>query len=81
MFVCMHSVIIFSFIPITCKMLILCPPVFAGPSNFGRIQCMIVGKTQAMLSKSLLSRVGKRFKMTVVLRELTFIGAGGYGFM
>lgn len=42
---------------------------------------MIVGKTQAMLSKSLLSRVGKRFKMTLVLRELTFIGAGGYGFM
>ena len=81
MFAYMHSVIIFSFIPITCKMLILCPPVLAGPSNFGRIPCMIVRKTQAMLSKSLLSIVGKRLKMTLVLRELTFIGAGGYGFM
>ena len=41
MFVYMHSVIIFSFIPITCKMLILCPPVFTGPSNFDRIQCWV----------------------------------------
>lgn len=81
MFIYVHSVIIFSFIPITCKMLILCPLVLAGPSNFGRIQCMIVRKTQAMLSKSLLSIVGKRFKMTLVLRELTFIGAGGHSFM